>query len=103
MKYVIIKATPLLKKDGKTSIALPIIFPDILVHDHVARCLSLLMSLMYPTYKVAVCAAGFVSSADVGRMINCSGESTSIGVQSRGQRDTDLIRMSDYGSCFTDD
>ena len=98
MKYIILKA-----KKGATSITLPIIFPDMLVHDHVARCLSLLLSLMYPTHKVAVCAAGFVSSVDVGRTIECNGESTSIGVKSRGERDTALIRMADYGSCLTDD
>lgn len=98
MKYIIVTASKTSKKPGgETSvIRYPFIFPNMLVHSHVGKCMCLLVSLMHPDYQPVVTSAGEMNSMEFEG--ECHGESTSIGCKSKGPEDTHLIRMSDYGA-----
>ena len=78
----------------------PFIFPNMLVHAHVAKVTSLLISMMYPAYQVTTTGAGELNSMDFDG--ECYGESTTLNIKSKGVEDTQLVRMSDYGSVMTD-
>ena len=67
---------------------IPIIFPSTLVHLDVAK----VMSKVVGTSKVT--AAGELSSLDIDA--TCHGESTTIGIKSRGEVDSRLIAAYDY-------
>lgn len=95
MKYIVITCTRKRTASEDSVIQYPFIFPNNLVHDHVAKALTLLISLLHPTYRASVTSAGEVSSMSIeGPFV---GESTSIGVRS-DKGDTQLVRMCDYGS-----
>ncbi len=97
MKYIVITASKISKKPGgDTSIMrFPFIFPNMLVHSHVAKVTSLLISLMYPQYQTNITSAGEINSMDFTG--NCFGESTTLNVKA-AEGDTQLVRMSDYGA-----
>lgn len=98
MKYIVITSTPRDKPDG-IAIRTPFMFPEMLVHDHVAKAMLLLLSLMFPAHDSKVTSAGEFSSMSFEG--ECGGESTSIGIKSKPEEDTLLIRMNDYGAGMT--
>lgn len=85
MKYLVLSC-----KSGSLTLEVPVLFPNI-VAQHVAAALSA-HNLAYPH----VVAAGEVSSADCA--VSCHGSSKTLGVDSRGARDSSLIHMVDYGA-----
>lgn len=97
MKYVVISAIKPSKVPGNNPsvIRYPFIFPNNLVHLHVSKVVSLLVSLMHPTHEIRTTSAGDVNSMDfVG---DCHGKSESLNVKSAAG-DTNLVKMNDYGS-----
>ena len=96
MKYVVISAIHTNRQSGNTSvIRYPFIFPNMLVHSHVAKVASLLVSFMHPTHDIKTTSAGEINSADFKG--ECYGESTSLNIPS-AHGDTNLVQMNDYGS-----
>jgi len=95
VKYVVLTVS------GKNhTMRFPIIFPNNLVHDHVAKAVGLLLNLMFPRYNVNVTSAGEVNSMDFGG--KAYGKSESCRVSSK-KTDTQLIRMNDYGAGAMDE
>lgn len=92
MKYVVLTVA----KGRDTKYRFPIIFPNNLVHDHVAKAVGLLLQLMFIQSKVTVTSAGEVNSMDFAG--ECYGDSESCGVKSKGVEDTQLIKLNDYGA-----
>jgi len=77
------------KTDGLVR-EVPIIYPDTLVHEHVALALQLVMSLY--GNKPTVVSAGSIELS-VG---SCDGKSTSLGIKSRKNKDRILINNYPY-------
>lgn len=93
MKYIVMEVE--LTKGHKLEI--PILFPDILVHDTIAKqMVHMLYRQFLSSSDVRCVAAGFVASIDM--QISCHGRSESLNIASRGEIDSDLIKMTDYGS-----
>lgn len=69
-------------------VAYPIIFPDMLVHADVAK-----MMHRGDLRDAVIDSAGFISP--MGML--CHGRSESLNLDSQSKRDTDIIRMCDYG------
>jgi hypothetical protein len=97
MKYVVISAIKPSKVPGEDAsvIRYPFIFPNNLVHLHMSKVVSLLVSLMHPTHEIRTTSAGDINSMDFDG--KCSGKSESLNVKS-AEGDTQLLRMNDYGS-----
>lgn len=97
MKYVVVSAITPSKKPGQepSVIRYPFVFPNNLVHAHVGKVASLLISFMHLRADIKITSAGDVNSADFTG--ECSGESESLGVKS-ATGDTNLLRMNDYGA-----
>lgn len=89
MKYIVLKV----KIDATLSVELPVVFPNILVHANVAKALQALPELK----GASVVGAGEYTHTEGA----CSGESTSLGIKSRGDVDELLLTMSDYGLNYT--
>ena len=95
MKYVVISAIKT-NKDGVTSVTrYPFIFPNLLVHSHVSKVASLLVSFMHPTNEIKATSAGELSSVEFKG--ECYGESTTLNLKA-ADGDANLIYMNDYGS-----
>lgn len=93
MKYIVLRTVPKMG-DSKLVREFPIVFPDALVHADVAAALALHL----PQLKGAMpCAAGFLSSMEVGEHGACHGKSESLGnLKSRGKEDDVLMMCWDY-------
>ena len=87
MKYIVMQ-----RMIGSMVREVPILFPNELVHQHVA---SALLKLPGNPYKFLnkVSAAGDV---DLDAVV-CSGRSTTLRIDSRGKEDADLILTVEYG------
>lgn len=97
MKYIVLTVTtPGKDREQPWESRYPIIFPNTLVHAHVAKVMELLLGLLFPRSTVTVTSAGELNSADI--TAQCYGESTSIGVKSKPTEDTQLVIMNDYGA-----
>lgn len=91
MKYVMFK-----KVTGTLTIYHPVIFPNHLVHADIAQALT--------GYQVSPPLAGFtVDSAGEWNGFECSGSSSTLGIDSKPERDTRIIAMNDYGGGLTED
>ena len=105
MKYIVCRV----KRNGKTVMDVPVVFPDFLVHAMVFAQMRALLETQYfkasaKTEVVALSAGelsstGFAVSATDGL---CHGRSDTLGVKSRGELNDRLIHMADYGACAMD-
>ena len=88
MKYIVIAV-----KTGEITRELPFVFPSIMVHSQVAQSLIHRITISHGWNDAHLVSAGEVSFFDG---ISCSGKSTTLGLESRGAIDEELIRMFDY-------
>lgn len=87
MKYIII-----VRDLGRgTLVAYPILFPNMLVHADVAKNM-----LRGELRGCKVDSAGFLSCIDH----TCYGRSESLNIDSKPERDSNIIQMLDYGGQF---
>lgn len=86
MKYVMF-----VRKIGTMEYAYPIIFPDVLVHADVAKFMH-----RGDLRDAHLDSAGFISPI----AMECHGRSESLNLDSKPARDTQVIRMSDYGGGY---
>lgn len=87
MKYIIVSAN---LSNGKT-VNLPFIFPDFMIHLAVYENVKQSLVLQYDCEFVHIISAGETVLNGTG--IKCFGESTSLGVVSRGIIDASLIEL----------
>lgn len=71
---------------------MPVIFPERMVHAEVAQYI-IHMNRMTEKATVRPDSAGFVSLTDC----KCHGESESLGIKSKPERDSAVLLRSDYG------
>lgn len=92
MKYVVIEV-----QGPSNTIHVPFVFPEICVHAEVAQYMVRMLEMQYngPCRPVS---AGFISSMSFELGQFCHGESESLKLKADPVRDTQLIRMLDYGS-----
>jgi hypothetical protein len=95
MKYVVIEV---IMRSG-VEMEIPIIFPDLLVHSEVADMLQLKLSQQFKDADIKPISAGFLSSLSIDSGC-CHGESESLGLKSRGMKDSALVTGCDYGSMY---
>jgi hypothetical protein len=88
MKYVVLKVVNKGIERG-----IPIVFPDLLIHSEVAKQMQHMMLISH-SMETEVVSAGFLSL--FGTKPECSGNSESLGIKSRGEQDDQLITMYDY-------
>lgn len=88
MKYIVMKVSK-----GGDEFEMPFIFPNFFVHDHIRQYIEHI-SIKLRMGSVTCVAAGFCNF--IMDEINCTGESESIGIKSRGEIDNNLIRGMDY-------
>lgn len=95
MKYIIMSVV----KPGKTlSLEIPFVFPDLIVHKHMADSVVPLLGLHFGTDAIITpVSAGFVSSTAFED--DCYGRSESLELSSR-LGDSQLLKMCDYGSMY---
>jgi hypothetical protein len=74
MKYVMFRV-----KHGAVSRDVPVMFPDILVHQEVARAMMPCMRRHFDNANISLVSAGDFDQMDC----KCSGESTSLGLKAR--------------------
>lgn len=100
MKYIVLRTTHKLPS-GDMVREYPIVFPDALIHADVAAALALHL----PQLKGAMpCAAGSLSSMEVGAVGACHGKSETLGnLKSRGKQDDTLMMCWDYLHGVVDD
>jgi len=89
VKYIVFE-----RKVGSLTHQFPVIFPKDLIHERVSQALTVMMRKTHKQ-EIKPIAAGEVNLVMTG--MECGGSSETLGLQSRGQVDTVLIRMSDYG------
>lgn len=93
MKYIVMQ-----RKIGDDMIQeIPIIFPDVLVHKHVAMALLRLPGNPY-NFINKVASAGTIEYSDA--EFTCSGNSSTLKISSRGEVDEQLILNCEYGRGF---
>jgi hypothetical protein len=92
MKYIVFTVT---EPKLKSKYRIPVIFPDVLVHDDVSKALVAMMQTQFKNRSVKPTSAGFISSFCIDPV--CNGVSTSLNL-SPHKSDNDLIRMCDYGA-----
>lgn len=92
MKYIVLEVV----KDHQT-IHVPFVFSDVCVHAEVAHWMVRMLEMQYKAPCRPV-SAGFISSMSFESGEFCHGESESLKLKSDPVRDTQLIRMLDYGS-----
>ena len=85
MKYIVLRT-----KFKSITQLMPVIFPNHWVHSQVAASL-IHMCGVKQNKEAEIVSAGFWDSVN-----GCHGESTSLGVKSRGVEDTELIATHDY-------
>lgn len=108
MKYIVCQ----IQRDGEPFAEVPFAFPDMLVHAMVFAQMRALLEMQFFSTKhktevIAVAGGEFSSMAfempdfqSIAGQVMCHGKSDSLGVTSRGAKDDQLIRMTDYGSCM---
>lgn len=100
MKYIVIGVK---SKSADVTQEIPFIFPDFLVHRDVYEMMVMHLLRVNPVaargtiFKVS---GGFLSSLDCSTPNACHGKSESLGVKSRGEKDSALIRTADYGGMY---
>lgn len=87
MKYVMLRV-----KNGLLERDVPIIFPDMLVHKHVADVMCEHLRRAHMVDSVRPVSAGEVNVDEV----TCHGESTTLKLSSRGAEDDTVILNYDY-------
>lgn len=85
MKYIIFQS-----KVGMITRELPVIFPDALIHKEIADAIV----AHNADLKLRPIAAGQCNSLEM--LCQCYGESTTLGMRSRGNIDSKLIAAMDY-------
>lgn len=89
-----------MKPGGMDSIReIPFIFPDSLVHAEVAKRMTHMLLAERPegyARQVSAVSAGFMSSLNVGGKGACYGDSESLKLKSRDDKDSILINTYDY-------
>lgn len=97
MKYIVCRVT--LKR--RKFLDVPVVFPDLMVHSVMYEAIARGLAEQFTPaegYRVRPLSAGSLASID--NRFECHGDSTSLKLKSRGSKDTHLLRLSDYGSCF---
>lgn len=87
MKYIVFT-----KRGRLTTIHVPVVFPNMLVHADVAKMLTCDIG---PLAGYKADSAGECST--FGHDFMCHGESTTLKIKSKPDRDKELLRMADYG------
>lgn len=93
MKYIVLQVLL-----GNDEIEVPIIFPDIMVHADVSEYAQHLFRRKHNLYNVNPVSAGFINTLNIGSKDFCYGESETLKLKSRGERDSKLISLYDYHS-----
>lgn len=91
MKYVMFRRK---RTNGMVDL-FPVIFPNHLIHAHMAR--TMMRGALRGWEPDSAGHINFVTGAFV-----CQGESETLGLPSQPQRDTNIIRMNDYGAGLDD-
>jgi hypothetical protein len=94
MKYVIFRVD---FKDGG-GLEVPIVFPELCVHSLIAEAVQPTLEKHWEGSTATPISAGFLSST--GFLDECHGKSDTLKLESRGEQDTALIRLNDYGAAF---
>ncbi len=94
MKYIVMSVI----NKSELELEVPFIFPDIVVHLHMSTVCKTLLELHFPGSEIKPISAGFVSSTAFED--DCYGKSESLNLPSRPERDSQLIKMCDYGSMY---
>lgn len=87
MKYVMFVRT----LNAGQKVAYPIIFPDLLIHADVAKFMH-----RGDLRDAVIDSAGFVNPFT----LECFGKSESLGIESKPERDTQVVKMMNYGGQF---
>lgn len=87
MKYIVFQR----KLGSDMHQEIPVLFPECLTHSEFAKAVTAEGSELH---GAVVVSAGFVSSMCLSAQ--CHGESTSLGIGSRGKKDDLLIQSMDY-------
>lgn len=90
MKYIVLEAET---SKGGVQREIPFIFPDHLVHSEMVHGLKTALIAQGFKDNAKVISAGFYNQMTG----SASGDSDSLGVASRGEEDSRLILMADYG------
>lgn len=88
MKYIVIQA-----KLKNSTIEIPFIFPNMLVHSDIADAMRCNLNLNHSIRNTTIVSAGDLSF--LGGRLTCSGKSDTLNVESR-QIDKQLIQTFDY-------
>jgi hypothetical protein len=84
MKYIMLKLEDQCKN-------IPVIFPDILVHAHVAAAITRTLEMQ------GIRGAEVISAGSIDIVANgAGGESETLSIESRGERDVDVINQYPY-------
>lgn len=97
MKYIVCR----IYHKRKIFLDVPFVFPDIISHITMYEGAHTTLTMIWPEHdghKVKCLSAGFINSIE--NMGECYGKSDTLGKKSRGELDTKLLRMADYGSCM---
>lgn len=94
MKYVMFRCTD----SSGEQIDIPVIFPKIMIHRMIAGQLSSVLRNQHGYQEVSVISAGDTNI----HCFSCSGESETIGVSSRGEKDREIITHHDVNYGFVD-
>lgn len=89
MKYIVFSVE---LDEGHTK-EIPIIFPNDLVHEDVAKSFKRVLFRNFEDQEISVISAGFIN---VGLVLSCHGRSETLGIASRGAADETLINRYDY-------
>jgi hypothetical protein len=102
MKYIVLEVTDWTGTGrNKQARELPVIFPEAMIHSEVAHALALMLNAERPGKRtVKAVSAGNINSMDL-MQIECCGKSETLGLQSRGIVDDQLMRMLDYSHGIT--
>ncbi len=85
-KYIIIEV--ILDKILDSKVFIPIIFPKVIAHIHMAESTIRLLAFEHEWTDTKVISAGSISLFD----LKCYGRSSSLDIDSRGHEDTMLIK-----------
>lgn len=91
MKYVVF-----VKRAKTITIHVPVVFPNMLVHADVAKMMTCDIG---PLAGYKADSAGECST--FGHDFMCHGESTTLGLKAKPNRDSELLHMADYGGLMT--
>lgn len=91
MKYIVMEVK--MPKGG--TLEIPFVFPDIIVHAMMAQVAKPLCEATWPGCITKPIAAGNFCSLDL--TCECGDWSETLNLYSRGDTDSQLLRMADYG------